>query len=563
MKQQTSPHLRPLNRTLWESADDNPWFLFTGPFRPGRYIISFVGRALDGTPPSAMKLYFADHAGQFCESEVIAMRSLTISPQAVPHTLTFDLPRPAASIRFDPAEVAGLFELGGLTLKRQPKIIRAARISATLVSQMARSPRQFANLVARYAEGYEAGNGVAAPLISTGVALPDVAPMNLRPMPGREPCLNVLIPGLVMRAMSGGPNTAFNLTYRLAHQGVPIRYISTDVEMDHDENVLWDHFSKVSGIGRRLANVELVSAHDRSVATEIGEADVFFGTAWWTVQMIKHALPQMRTKQFIYMIQDFEPGLYAWSTRYALAMETYSMDFFGIINSRTLSDYLFTQKIGRFADPAFAQKCLTFDPALDRHLFFPELPRNGGKQRLLFYARPGAPRNLYELGIMALRQAVARGAFGADGWELLFIGESLPPIHLGNNVVIRQAPWSSYEDYARLLRSSTVGLSLMLSPHPSYPPLEMGVCGMLPVTTAFSVKSADVLHQYCRNIIAVPPRLEAVVEGLMEAFMRSGDIESRRLNAASSLPSTWDEVFEPMIPPIVEFWRRCAAAAHR
>jgi hypothetical protein len=327
--------------------------------------------------------------------------------------------------------------------------------------------------------------------------------------------------------------------------------------MDGDVNVLWNHFSKVSGIDRRLPNVEMVSAHDRYVATEIGDADVFFGTAWWTVQMIKHVLPRMRTKRFIYMIQDFEPGLYAWSTRYALALETYSLDFFGIINSRTLSDHLFSQKIGRFADAAFAQKCLTFDPALDRRFFYPELPANAGKKRLLFYARPAAPRNLYELGIMALRQAVERGAFGADEWELLFIGENIPPIQLGNNVVIRSEPWSNYENYARLLRSSTVGLSLMLSPHPSYPPLEMGVCGMLPVTTTFSGKSAEVLQEYCRNIIAVPPRVEAIVEGLMEAFMRSRDIESRRANAASTLPSTWDEAFEPMIPAIVEFWRQC------
>jgi hypothetical protein len=509
-----------------------------------------------------MKLHLADHADQFSESDFIAMSPLCAGPRAIAHTLVFDLMRRTQLIRFDPAGAPGLFELDRLTLKRRPAIVRAARIATALVSQMARSPRQFAGLVARYVEGYETGNGAVAP-VSSGLALPDVAPMNLRAVGGREPRLNVLIPGLVMRAMSGGPNTAFNLTYRLAREGVPIRYISTDVEMDRDTDVLWDHFSKVSGIARRLPNVELISAHDRSVPTEIGDTDVFFGTAWWTVQMIKRALPQMRTKQFIYMIQDYEPGLYPWSTRYALATETYSMDFYGIVNSRTLFDFLFSQKVGRFADPAFMQKCLTFDPALDRRLFFPELPVNNGKQRLLFYARPGAPRNLYELGIMALRKAVERGVFGSDGWELLFIGENLPPVHLGNNVAIRQAPWTNYEGYAKLLRSSTVGLSLMLSPHPSYPPLEMGVCGMLPVTTTFSVKSADVLRQYCRNIIAVQPQLEAVVEGLMEAFIRSNDIESRRLNAASSLPSTWDEVFEPMIPAIMDFWHKCGRTEQR
>lgn len=95
-----------------------------------------------------MKLYFADRAGRFCDSEAVAMRPLTVSPQAVPHTLTFDLPRRAPSIRFDPTEAAGLFELDRLTIRRQSKIARAARISATLISQMARSPRRFANLVA-------------------------------------------------------------------------------------------------------------------------------------------------------------------------------------------------------------------------------------------------------------------------------------------------------------------------------------------------------------------------------------------------------------------------------
>jgi hypothetical protein len=82
---------------------------------------------------------------------------------------------------------------------------------------------------------------------------------------------------------------------------------------------------------------------------------------------------------------------------------------------------------------------------------------------------------------------------------------------------------------------------------------------MLPVTTTFSVKTAEVLEGYCRNIIAVPPRVDAVVDGLMQAFARSGDIDARRTNSVSTLPSTWDEVFEPMLLRITDFWRACAA----
>jgi hypothetical protein len=39
--------------------------------------------------------------------------------------------------------------------------------------------------------------------------------------------LNVLVPGLAMSHMSGGPKTAINLAYRLASLGVRVRFIST------------------------------------------------------------------------------------------------------------------------------------------------------------------------------------------------------------------------------------------------------------------------------------------------------------------------------------------------
>jgi hypothetical protein len=555
-----SPNLKPVTDTLWESADADPWFHLTGKFGVGRYVLTFAGRATDGTTPTAMKIYFADDSGGFSERDSIPFRSLSIGSSMVRHTVEFDLPRATRILRFDPAESPGQFELAGLRVKRRTRTARGIKATVALAAAFARSPTRFIHSIVQYAETYAPGDQTGPPPPTPlGVSLPDVVPMNLRAVARLEPKLNVVIPGLVLRGMSGGPNTAVNLTCRMAKAGVPVRYLSSDVEMEKDSAVLWDHFAKVSGIKERLPNVELVTAHDRGVATEIGDRDVFFGTAWWTVQMIKHALPQMRSRQFVYMIQDFEPALYAWSTRFALALETYSMDFYGIINAKTLSDYLFQQKAGRFADPDFSERCVTFEPALDRSIFHPELAPSQ-KKRLLFYARPAAPRNMYERGIVALRRAVERGAFPANEWELMFIGENLPPVQLGNNVTIRQSPWSGYHEYARLLRSSTVGLSLMLSPHPSYPPLEMGMCGMLAVSTTYATKSAEVLRQYCGNVIAVAPELDAVVDGLMDAFNRSSDVEARRRNAVSILPSTWDDVLDPIVPKAVEFWQKCRAS---
>src|SRR5882724_5055701 len=54
-----------------------------------------------------------------------------------------------------------------------------------------------------------------------------------------RPTLNVLVPGLGIKHMSGGPNTVVNLAYRLAALGVPIRLISTNVPIDANPSAFW------------------------------------------------------------------------------------------------------------------------------------------------------------------------------------------------------------------------------------------------------------------------------------------------------------------------------------
>ena len=246
--------------------------------------------------------------------------------------------------------------------------------------------------------------------------LPGVEPLNtvIDPALSESPRLNVLLPSLMLTNMSGGPNTAINLTYRMATQGLPVRFISTDTPIERDEAALWDHFEALTGIGERPRNIEIRSAYNRSKPLAIGKDDVFCATAWWTAQMVKHAQGQTNPKKFLYIIQDFEPGFYRWSTEYALALETYRLNFRALINEQLLADYLCTRKIGRFADPTFIDQCAVFEPALDRQKFFPDRARQEqGHRLLLFYSRPSHPRNLFELGLYAIRLAAASGLFVA------------------------------------------------------------------------------------------------------------------------------------------------------
>jgi O-antigen biosynthesis protein len=384
-------------------------------------------------------------------------------------------------------------------------------------------------------------------------------PLNIRLDPGlaSRPRLNVLLPGLAMHCLSGGPNTALNLAYRMAAHGVPVRYVATDLPADRDQRPLVRHMMRLAGIDTRFEHVEIVTGHDRRVPLALGENDVFLATAWWTAQMVKAALPRMRCKRFLYLVQDFEPGLHAFSSHYALAYETYGLDYYAIVNHRLLYDYMVANSVGRFGEPQFAARCAVLDPAIDRAHFYPGERSASAPRTLLFYARAtAAERNLFELGVAALNAAAERGVFDHGDWRLYGIGEQFFPIKLAGGHTLRPLPWLEYEEYARWMRSADVLLSLMLSPHPSYPPLEMAAAGGLVVTNTFGTKSAARLAEIAPAIIAAAPSVEAIAEAIGQAAARTRQLPAAALHA----PATWDESFAPVIPFAMRAWRECTAA---
>jgi hypothetical protein len=177
----------------------------------------------------------------------------------------------------------------------------------------------------------------------------------------------------------------------------------------------------------------------------------------------------------------------------------------------------------------------------------------------LFYCRPTkAKRNLSELALHALRRAVEAGVFDGAAWEMLFIGEDLPPLELGRGLSIRAAPWLGYDDYAALLRRADLLLSLMLSPHTSYPPLEFAACGGLAVHNTYATKTAARLAALSANIVAVEPTVDGIVAGLRAAVAA---LDRPRPAAPSQLPASWDDALRETVPKAVQMFRDCVAAA--
>ena len=103
---------------------------------------------------------------------------------------------------------------------------------------------------------------------------------------------------------------------------------------------------------------------------------------------------------------------------------------------------------------------------------------------------------------------------------------------------------ASLEDYADYLSRALIGVSLMISPHPSYPPLEMAEAGLATITNGFAGKD---LHRRFENITSLtcldPRSLADAIEETVARMERSvGTIIPRQ--SASAPPHDAARLFD-------------------
>ncbi len=375
----------------------------------------------------------------------------------------------------------------------------------------------------------------------------DQPPLRIQVESGLRPALNVLQPILSPNSMTGGPNTIVLLAALAAEAGIPVRIVTNRVGHQTDPAWFASHVSTL--LGRPPpSGLQVVTGSDPAAPATVGEDDLWLATHWTTAQGIRPALPRMRRRWFLYLVQDFEPGFYAWSSNYALALETYAMPHRAAINEAFLAEHLREQRPGLYADPGFINaSCAVFEPAVDRRIFHPPELADPSMEikprRLLFYARPTNARNMLGLGLQALRAAIDQDAF-PGAWEFISIGGrgSLPAIALGGGHTLRPAPWASYAGYADSLRQADILLCPMLSPHTSYPVLEMAACGGMVVTNVCGPKTAAALRVLSPDILGVAATVQGFVDGLRDAVAQCGGVRQDRL----TLGADWDKALRPI-----------------
>lgn len=250
---------------------------------------------------------------------------------------------------------------------------------------------------------------------------------------------------------------------------------------------------------------QLVGLAASDARLEVGPGDVFVATFWSTAYLARQILDWQdetfgpRNRRFGYVIQDFEPGFYPWSAEWLVARATYqdparTVAFF---NTSQLRDFFHGSGL-RFASE------YAFEPRLWPPLLA-AAERGAGdptpirERRIVVYGRPSTPRNAFALLVDGLR-AWAAAYPVARGWSVVSAGEAHPDIELAPGLRLQALGKLSLEDYAALLTTSSIGLSFMVSPHPSFPPLEMAHLGLRVLTNAFDGKDLATWHENIESI---------------------------------------------------------------
>jgi O-antigen biosynthesis protein len=278
------------------------------------------------------------------------------------------------------------------------------------------------------------------------------------------------------------------------------------------------------------------SIHDRKCSVDIFQGEQFLTTSWWTTYS---ALTHVPSASIIYLLQEDERMFYpAGDTQLRCANTMANEDIRIIINSELLHQHLAKDF------PAIKQRAQFFEPAFPKDLYHPS--KNGkSSHKLFFYARPKNPRNLFYLGLEVLNAAATQGII-PDDWEIIMVGASIAPLTLANGhktIALKNLGW---DEYAELIGTIDVALSLMYTPHPSYPPLDLAASGAVVVTN--SCLNKQDLSVYSENIITCPPTVADLVQGLKAAIKLAQDTKQREDNLnRNQLNASWSDTLDHII----------------
>jgi hypothetical protein len=294
-------------------------------------------------------------------------------------------------------------------------------------------------------------------------------------VPNDSASIILLVPHLPPTPIYGGIATALELAFslaRISEKQLILISVNQRIQNEHDTRL---------EIESRFGNDVDILLKDFTCNILFGEDDLFIMTAWWTAEYVLMLEEQSKMAlKKIYLIQDYEPNFYPWSTNYARALATYGSNCKRIFNTSLLKEFFLKLDLAKSEDLSIKPVVTSAPKSLER--------KQEKCIEVVFYYRPSVSRNMSALTIEALTYFL-NYRVSKIPIRLSSIGEKV------SGLVICDLPVQSYghlapNDYVNLLKTKDLGLSLMLSPHPSYPPLDMAASGIRTVTNSFANKVA-------------------------------------------------------------------------
>jgi glycosyltransferase involved in cell wall biosynthesis len=323
-----------------------------------------------------------------------------------------------------------------------------------------------------------------------------------------------------------GIQTIFRFIEKLSKEGVK----NTIVIYDNPAMDVVKLKSEVAKHFPDTKNYEVVVFGDDKLEDldKLPPSDIAFCTIWVSAYFL---LRYNKTKRKYYFIQDYEPLFYVAGSIYALAESTYRFGFRGIVN---------TPGLLAAVNQEHGLEGISFIPAVNHSLYYPDPNRANNKVRVFFYARPLNPRNAFNLGILTIKQLLE-----TYGKRIVIItaGSDWDEGRYGlKGKIVNKGLIKSLEEVATLYRSCDIGFAFMLNKHTTYQMMEYSASGM--ATVMNENEDHHWLHNNGKNCLLAEPSPASMAEKIGTLIDDPGLRDKLVSEAQKSLGYTWDQQTE-------------------
>ncbi|MDP2903198.1 MAG: rhamnan synthesis F family protein [Methylovulum sp.] len=319
-----------------------------------------------------------------------------------------------------------------------------------------------------------------------------------RPSLIQKPRLNLLVPTLNNVQRHTDTATALELFAAIRSvlgADVDARIITTDVSPEHQYHPP-KGYQTLSTLEKDQLDVDVVvdAAQRFRYPFFVRDTDIFMATAWWTAFNALDLLKQQdrlfgqRLRSFVYFIQDIEFSFYPWSSQFALAEQTYRHPdkIIPVFNTNLVFDYFCSNGYFNNGHIAYPPMNPTFKKAISYGT-----PK---EKIVLLHTRPQVERHgLPFLDVLVQTVIDSDPVFWSE-WQFLAIGDAINSNTFKTCPAIEILGQLPTQHYAELASRAALAISLMISPNPSFPSLEMAAAGVLVLTNGFTSKNLSLIH---------------------------------------------------------------------